>query len=251
MKKDLIIFLSIIFFSMLFEFVGWLDPLRNLGQKIIIPMSSFNVSIVEKISRPYDYIKFTFTKSRYLKQIESNYAKALTQLNELDELKAQNEELKKLLGASDRRLNEETIIGAPILSLAYPAVGVGFVDGVQENDMVLIDNVLVGTIDSVFEHQSRVSLLNSKRKNRILVRTQSGIEGVIDGDGRNVLLTHIPRSVELEEGERVMTVGQEGIEKNVFVGVVKKMNNSPSDSTNTYVINQLVAFYNAILVEVK
>ena len=84
-----------------------------------------------------------------------------------------------------------------------------------------------------------------------MVRTQSGVEAVVDGDGRNVLLTHIPRSVELNEGERVVTVGQEGVEKNILIGVVKKINHSPSDSTNTYIINQLVSFYSAVLVEVK
>jgi len=251
MKKDLVIFFSIIFFIMLFEFVGWFDGLRNIGLKVTTPVSSLNVKIVDMISRPYDFIIFTFTKSRYQKQLESNYAESLTKLNELDELKAENKELKKLLGASDRKLSEETIIGAPILSLAYPAVGVGSSDGVEVNDMVLIDNVLIGTIDSVTEYQSKVSLLSSKRKNKILVRTQSGVEAVVDGDGRNVLLTHIPRSVELNEGERVVTVGQEGVEKNILIGVVKKINHSPSDSTNTYIINQLVSFYSAVLVEVK
>lgn len=251
MKKELLIFISIIFLSLLFELVGWLTPLREFGQKSTIPISSYNIRLVEKITSPYNFVVFTLAKSEYLKQLETQYAHALAQLNEIDALRLENQELKKLLGASDRRLTQETIIGAPIVSLAFPAVGVGATDGVEENDMVLVDQVLVGTIEEVTEYQSRVSLLSSKRKNRILARTESGVEGVIDGNGRTVFLTHIPRSVEVKQGERIVTVGQEGIEKDVLIGTVHKIEQGPSDATQTVIVSQLVSFYNAVLVEVK
>lgn len=251
MKKEPAIFIGIIFLCGLFEFVGWFDWFRNLSQKISAPVLAYNVRLIEKAARPYEAVVFNFTKSKYLKQVEANYAQALSQLNELDVLRAENAELRKLLGTSDRKIDEKIIVGAPIVSLAYPAVGIGSVDGVQVNDMVLIDKVLVGTVDTVTEYQLKVALLTTKRKNRILARTESGVEGVIDGDGRNVLLTHIPRSTQLQEGERVVTVGQEGIEKNVLIGTVQKATTNPSDSTNTYVVSQLVSFYNAVLVEVK
>lgn len=251
MKKEPLFFVAIVFFSMLFEFVGWFEGIRIFGQKYAVPVSAFNIRVVDKLIQPYEYIVFTFSKSRYLEQLEGQYARVLAQLTELDRLRLENEELKKLLGASDQKLNKKTVIGAPIVSLAYPAVGVGFIDGVSENDMVLIKGVLVGTIDVVTEYQSRVSLLSSKRKSRILARTESGIEGVIDGDGKNVLLTHIPRSIEVTEGERVMTVGQEGIEKNILIGTIQKSYHSPSDATQTFIIQQLVSFYSAVLVEVK
>ncbi len=251
MKKEPLILIAIVFLSALFEFVGWFDGLRNLGQKYVVPVSTFNTKIVENLMQPYEYIVFTFSKSRYLKQLEAKHAQTLAELTELDQLRAENQELKKLIGAGDQKLNQKTIVGAPIVSLAFPAVGVGSQDGVQENDMVLISDVLVGTVDSVTEYQSKISLLSSRRKNRILARTESGVEGVIDGDGRNVLLTHIPRSVEVREGERVMTVGQEGIEKNILIGTIQKVEHSPSDATQTFVVLQLVSFYNAVLVEVK
>lgn len=251
MKKELIAFTSIIFLSILFELVGWFDVLRIIGQKLTVPVLAQNTQLVEKMFRPYELLQFTYNKSKYLQQLESKHAQTLSQLNELDALRVENEELKKLLGTSDRRLSRETIIGAPIVSLAFPAVGVGLSDGVELNDMVLVDQVLVGTIESVSEYQSQVSLLSSKRKNRILARTESGVEGVIDGDGRNVLLTHIPRSVEVSEGERVVTVGQEGIERNILIGTVQRAEQNPSDATQTLVISQLASFYTAVLVEVK
>lgn len=251
MKKELLILIAIVFLSMLFEFVGWFDGVRTFGQKYAVPVSTFNTRVVERLLDPYEHFIFTFNKSRYLEQLEEKHAQTLAQLTELDQLRLENEELKKLLGAGDRKLDQKTIIGAPIVSLAFPAVGVGSADGVVANDMVLINDVLIGTIDVVTEYQSKVSLLSSRRKNRILARTESGVEGVIDGDGRNVLLTHIPRSIEVQEDERVMTVGQEGIEKNIFIGIIQKIDHSPSDATQTFVIQQFVSFYSAVLVEVK
>ncbi|GIK83447.1 MAG: hypothetical protein BroJett025_00690 [Patescibacteria group bacterium] len=251
MKKDLVTIAMIVFLSMLFEFVGWFDPVRILGERIAVPVTTVSTKIVEKLLLPYSALEFSLTKSKYLKQLEANYAKALANLAEVDALRAENEELKTLLGASDRKLDKKIIIGAPIVSLAFPAVGVGSVDGVQEKDMVLIHGTLVGTIDQVTEYQSKVSLLSSRRKTRILARTESGVEGVIDGDGKNVLLTHIPRSTPVQEGERVVTVGQEGIERNIFIGTVQKAISEPSDATQTFLISQIVSFYSSILVEVQ
>lgn len=251
MKKELLLFATIIFFGILFEFVGWFNGIRALGQKYAVPFSKSNAQFVAAIAKPYDFLLFSFSKSKYMKELEVKYAQALANLNELDALRAENSELKRLLGASDRTVATKTILGAPIVSLAFPAIGVGSVDGVQKNDMVLVGGVLVGTVEEVFEYQSKVSLLTSKRKNRILVRTESGIEGVIDGDGRNVLLTHIPRSTVIAEGERVVTVGQEGIEKNTLVGTVQRSETGPSDATQTFVISQIVSFYTAVLVEVQ
>lgn len=251
MKKEIFIFLIIIFLSGLFEFVGWFGVFRNVGQKYIVPISAANVKVIEKISRPYKFLVFAFSKSRYLEQLESQHTVALSELNEIDALRKENKELKKLLGVGTRTLDQKIVVGTPILSLSYPAVGSGSVDGVKENDMVLIDQVLVGTIDLVTEYQSRVSLLSFSRKNRILARTESGVEGVINGDGRNVLLTHIPRSIEVSEGERVVTSGQEGIEKNILIGIIKKIEQDPSDSTQTFVVSQLVSFYDAVIVEVQ
>lgn len=251
MKKEVLLFATIIFFGVLFEFVGWFNGIRAIGQKYSVPFSKSNAQLIALIAKPYDYLLFSFSKSKYMKELEVKYAQALSKLNELDALRAENTELKQLLGANDRTIGKKTILGAPIVSLALPAIGVGSADGVQEKDMVLISGVLVGTVEEVTEYQSKISLLTSRRKNRILVRTESGVEGVIDGDGRNVLLTHIPRSVTVSEGERVVTVGQEGIERNMLIGTIQRSETNPSDATQTFVVSQIVSFYTAVLVEVQ
>ena len=249
--NEFAIYFILIFMMSLFEFIGWLQPVQLFVEKATIPLLSFQTKLVTEISQPYEHLVLSFNKSKYLGELEAKYAQSLALLTQLDALKKENAELKKILSVSDRKLSDTTIVGAPVLSLSSPAIGVGSSDGVSENDMVLVEQVLVGLVSSVSQYQSKVSLLSSKQNKKVIAKTESGVEGIIEGNGKNVLLTHIPRNVEIIEGERVITSGQDGVEKNILIGVVQSIKNDPSDATQTVVISQLVSFYEAVLVEVK
>jgi rod shape-determining protein MreC len=248
--KELVILPFLVFLFFLFEYVGWFEFLSNTGSKLLVPVFQFNNNLVKKIKEPYDFVLFSFNRFKYVDQLEKKYVQALSEISELDKFRDENEELRKLIENRDLKL-EKTIISTPVVSLAYPAVGVGSEDGVEEDDMVLIEGMLVGTIDEVSSHQSKVSLLSRKRKNKVLVKTESGVEGVINGDGKNILLTQIPKDLVLINGERVVTIGQKGIEKNILVGTLRLIENNPSSPTQTAVINQSITFYDALLVEVR
>lgn len=248
---ELLTFIVIIFMASLFDFVGWLEPIQTLATRTTIPLLSFQTRVVAMVYQPYEHLVFSFNKSKYLDELETKYAHSLTFLTELDALKKENAELKKILSVSDRKLADTTIVGAPILSLSSPAVGVGSSNGVSQNDMVLVNDVLVGLISEVADYQAKVSLLSAKNNKKVIARTGSGVEGIVEGDGKNVLLTHIPRNVVVTEGERIVTSGQDGVEKNVLIGVVQSVKDSPADATQTFIVSQLVSFYDAVLVEVR
>ncbi|MBU0974294.1 hypothetical protein KKD03_01175 [Patescibacteria group bacterium] len=248
--KELVLLLLLILLFSLFEFVGWFSKIETLANKWLTPIYGIHISLVQKIKIPYDFVVFSFHKFKYMSQLESRYVKSLSELSELDKLREENIELRKLIENRDLKI-QKTIVSAPIISLAYPAVGVGSNDGVEVNDMVLSNGMLVGTIDKVENYQSKVSLLSRHRNNKILAKTESGVEGVIDGDGKNVLLTQVPRNINLINGERVIAVGQEGIERNIFIGTLRIVDNNPSSPTQTAIVIQEITFYDAILLEVK
>ncbi|MCB9813570.1 MAG: hypothetical protein H6772_04150 [Pseudomonadales bacterium] len=234
----------------LFEYVGWFESLKNYVEKLVIPIYQVEISILQKAKTPYNFILFSLSKFKYMKQIETRYVLALSELSELDKLREENNELRKLVENRDI-LIEKTIITAPIVSLAYPAVGVGSVHGVEINNMVLFNGMLIGTIGEVDNYQSKVLLLSKSRKNKVLAKTESGVEGVVDGDGKNILMTQIPNNAELVDGERVVAIGQEGIARNTFIGILKVIENNPSSPTKTAIIKQNVSFYDVVLLEVK
>lgn len=248
--KELAIFILMILLFSLFEFVGWFTKIETLTNKLLTPIYSIHLSIVQMVKTPYDFVIFSFSKFKYMSQLESRYTKSLADLSELDKLREENIELRKLIENRDIKI-QKTIISAPIISLAYPAVGVGSNDGVELNDMVLSNGMLVGTIGEVGNYQSKVSLLSRHRNNKILAKTESGVEGIIDGDGKNVLFSQVPRNVNLVDGERVVSVGQEGIERNILIGTIRTIDNNPSSPTQTAIIIQEITFYDAVLLEVK
>lgn len=248
--REIIWLLFLILIFVVFEFVGWFSTVETLGNKCLNPVYELHYSVLQKIKIPYNFIVFSFTKFKYMGQLETRYVKSLADLSELDKLREENIELKKLIENRDLKL-AKTIISAPVISLAYPAVGVGSNDGVEVNNMVLSNGILVGTIEEVGKNQSKVSLLSRRRKNKILVKTESGVQGVVDGDGKNVLLTQVPMNVELIDGERVVAVGQEGIERNIFIGTLRLIENNQSSPTQTAIVIQEITFYDAILLEVK
>ncbi len=249
LNEYILLLLLIIIFS-LFEWVGWFSVLKEKGSQLLVPIYDLDNSLIKQIKKPYDFLIFSFSKFKYMGQLESRYVQSLSQLSELDKLREENNELKKIIENRDLKL-EKTIISAPIISLAYPAIGVGSKDGVEVNKMVLYNGMLLGTIEEVENFQSKVSLLSRHRANKILAKTESGIEGVVDGDGRNVLFTQVPRNMSLVNGERVVSVGQEGVERNIFIGTLRLIDNNPSAPTQTAVIDQEITFYDVVLLEVK
>ena len=65
-----------------------------------------------------------------------------------------------------------------------------------------------------------ISLLWQEETPLILVETQAGVQGILRGNGKHVLLTEVPTDQELIIGERVATTGQEGVEQGLYVGEI-------------------------------
>jgi len=137
-----------------------------------------------------------------------------------------------------------------VVSLAYPAVAAGSQSGVRQGEMVTFQNTLLGVITQVSEHQSRVALLTRKDSVPILAKTSSGMQGIVTGNGKQVILTEVPHGIELNKDERVVTVGQEGIRRDVLIGVIGAVITRPSAPTQTAIVQQQVSFFDAPAVEI-
>ena len=68
--------------------------------------------------------------------------------------------------------------------------------------------------------------------------------------GKKILLTEIPKNAVLSVGERVLTVGQELIQPRLLIGQIKEIIDQPSAPTKQAIIEQLVNFYEASILEV-
>ena len=235
--------------TVLISIGGWYTPLQNMLLRASAPVLRVTSRVVSVSLFPIRSIFSGVNKQDRIRQLSAEVSLLQARITELEYVEKENEALTKILENSDRTL-DEMHIATPILSLSYPAIGAGEREGVLMHQAVVVSGTLIGTIAEVYPTQSRVSLLSSQTMQPLLVRTEAGIEGVIVGDGKNVVMRHIPREIQVKEGERIFTIGQEGVKKNMFVGKVSKVVAKPSSPTQEAIINQYVSFYDALLVEV-
>lgn len=236
-------------FFVVLDYTNTALPYLSIIRANFFPLDSFNISLVHAIRYPYDVLSFSLSKVKYLKQLESQYVKTLARVAQLEALEKENKELKKLVETQQQKNSKKKIVGT-IISLSYPSISFSDNELITVNSMIILDDVLVGTVGDVDKFSAKANLLNQKRKQKILAKTQSGIVGLIDGDGSNVLLTQLQRDALINLGETVVTVGQEGIEANILIGTIESIVNEHSSATQLAKINQHVSFYEASFVEV-
>ncbi|HYD34689.1 MAG TPA: rod shape-determining protein MreC [Vitreimonas sp.] len=232
------------------ESVGLLAPVRAVGEQLMVPVQHISYQAVQVVLSPFEMTRDAYKSARRIQDLEQRYSEAVAQLAELEGLRDENQALKQLLENTDRNLEPATV-ATPILSLSVPAVAAGDRENIHPGQMVLVNSNLVGSIESVSEHQSQVVLLNSSEHPPVLATTQSGVEGLLKGDGRQILLTEIPIEADVQVGEKVVTLGQVGIKRDIFIGQVAAIRSVPASPVKVAIINQVVSFYDARVVEIK
>ncbi len=241
--------LLVIFIAGVLQFVNLDQPLRQGGEKLLLPLQTQTARLARWLLEPYQLFQNAYQASNKIEDLELRYSEALAQLGEMNALKEENEALRALVENTDRKLTQN-LISTPIIAYGQPSIGSGSQEGVMEGDLVLSAQTLVGRIGKISDHQALVILLSSEETQPILVKTEQNIEGIIIGDGKHIVLTEIPSDVELQLQERVVTAGQEGIQKDIFVGKISYIKKDPASSTQQAYIEQLVSFYDSRIVEV-
>ena len=186
-----------------------------------------------------------------LEDLQYRYSEAAADLIKIKSLEQENQELRKLLENSDRSYRQ-VVITSPVISFAQSFIAAGSQSGIKTGSAVLYKDTLLGLIDQVEDRQSSVLLLSKLSDFYILAETETGVKGIIKGNGREVLLTEVKHDEQIEIGQLVFTSSQLGIEKGLLIGrVARVLTDNQAFAVKTAVIEQLVNFYEANLVEIK
>ncbi len=233
-----------------FEFIDLNTTFIKLGQDLVQPVMQINVQLGVKLYQTAQNVRSWHNAAHRIRDLELKLAQTSAQLSQIEQLEKENQELRQLLNSSDRSLGR-VVLTSPILSLAQPAVGLPREASVKPGLAVLVENTLVGVVTEIRLDIAYLGLLWQKDCPFVLAETEAGVQGLISGDGRRVLLTEVPIEDELEVGQRVVTSGQEGIEAGLYIGQIRSIHSGTSAATKTAVIEQLVSFYDTTLVEIK
>lgn len=248
--KEIVIAFLLVLSIFVLHRVGWSDLALNSLQSVTTPMSGFFAQTLFFIEQPLYAVSNLFNSSAELSILKVQYAQSMADLSEMDRLMAENQQLRAMI--ENRHLAfAERIITSPIVSYAYPAVAAGETQGAHEGALVVVADTMIGRVAEVQSTQSRIELLSSVDAEPVLAVTESGQQGLLEGNGKGVVLTQLPPDAEVKIGERLVSVGQAGVKPGVFLGIVAGEHEAPSAPTKTLPIDQLVSFYTTGLVELQ
>lgn len=240
---------ALIVFILLLDFLGFLSLTRL--RNFIVNWQARNYQIVLGLTQPVNKLRQFWKLRQKLEDLEYRYRESSVQLTELEALREENQALKKLIENTDRGL-EKNLIARPISSFAKPVLAISSDSGVQIGSVVLGEGSLLGLVENFSHQQARVLLLKDMLNQGIVAKTESGARGIVKGDGKNILLLEVASEAELNLRDRVLTVGQEGIAADIFIGRIANLKNIDSaKATQEAILQQDVSFHELSLVEVQ
>ncbi len=215
------------------------EPLRVSAQSL----SMVSEHLMLNLSLPWQ-------QAQEIQELKVRYALLLAQQQEMTHLRKENESLKKMLAMPVNSDKEQRI--ASVYSYTFPAVASGKNAGVTEGMSVLADGVLVGTISEVREATARVELLQSRSSDdAILAQTEMGVLGIMISKWGRLVLTHIPLSAQIREGDTVFTVGQDGVAPRKVLGVIQSIKDNPHAGIREAEIVQPSSFFSTAIVTLE
>jgi len=232
------------------QLIGFSSVLMRNSNRLLSPFVKMNIQAVSKM---YGFGEMLHNRQQLIRRIqdlEIRLSQSQARLGDLDQLSKENEELRQLLNSSSRSLNK-VVLTRPILSFAQPTVSILADEEIAVGSAVLVKDTLVGQIKEKREGVALVELLWQGNSSPVLATTETGVQGIVTGDGKRVLFTEVPITDNLEIGQRVLTTGQRGIEKGLYIGEVRSLQTGASSAVQTAIIEQHVSFYEAQLVEIR
>ncbi|NLT51698.1 MAG: rod shape-determining protein MreC [Ignavibacteria bacterium] len=136
-------------------------------------------------------------------------AKLMLEVNNLRNYKKENEELKTLLNF--KKSIPKDLIPAEIVSkkITMPRwnfiINSGKNDGVKEGMPVLTETGLVGIVYSCSGSFSVVRTLRNVDLNIAVTNQRSLVNGVLNWNGKNLIIKNIPSTYDMELGDRIVT----------------------------------------------
>jgi cell shape-determining protein MreC len=248
--KQTLMYAVVFLMIVLIERVGWAGTFRGGALRLFQPFELFGMNVLYNLEFPVRWIEGNRVKAEEVRTLKRSYAEALAKLSELETVKRENETLRALIEKEGSRV-EKKLLAAPIISYSLTAIAKGSDAGVTEGALVYVGDTLVGRVTQVSQSQSLVTLFSHPESAQILVQTESGVQGLLVGTGKQLDVTQLPTQSTISVGERITTVGQPGIPPGQLVGVVAAVSQGQTAPMQTAIVDELTSFYTASLVEIK
>jgi cell shape-determining protein MreC len=242
-------FIVAVLLLLVIENIGLMNSFRGFIERRLSPVQKLGVNIVYFVELPYRVTVASYNSYQKIQNLELRYGELASRLGEEENLRVENDELRKMAGATtSSRLSQKIL--APILGYSQPIIA-DTEQAFSAGDPVFIQGVFIGRVGEVSQGQAKVILLSQLFAQPVLAKTESGATGLLFGNGRDAILKEVPIEKEISVGQHVFTVGQEGTLPNWYIGTIKEVIRHEGSPTQEAIVNQGVSFFESKMVEIK
>lgn len=217
MKKKRIVLVILILAICLFilSLLGFVNPIKNVFWKVTTPFSIF---FENTFGGAGDFLKNITHLQSILNQNKNLIKENLelqTRIVESDELRYENEILKKELGFYQQEKEKklipiEIIAQSPSGYLKSFIVSGGKRNGLDVGSAVVSQGFLVGTITQVRESNADLTLITDFNSLIPIILQDSRSTGLLRGGLTGLIVEDIPLNTEIKSGQTVLTSGLGG-----------------------------------------
>lgn len=232
----LVLLLGLSLLLVLFDSIGFFDPLKNFGVIIGNRLGSDVASQINVFSGRLEMFR---ENEEFAQKIEDLENEKLDLISENTALRIGNQELSAWKEqeefSEDKKPIPALIIGYPSDKFGHTVINKGSESAVEVGDYVVLKNYLVGEILEANSETSVVRMINSPNSMIPVTSLTHNTQGVSKGDvNKGLMVRDIAQGGSLEEGEIIITSGiNSKFVRGLILGKVRSIDSNANQATKS------------------
>ena len=210
------------------------QKVRGVGELVKVPINAVVRVASDGVRGAGDFARSQTTLMRENEELRTSLLRQNVDLQQMDLLKAENEELRTLLALDallgSNNLAAETLPGNPDPARHRVTLSIGSRQGAYIGQPVVDSHGVVGQVARDYLITSEALLISDANHSMPVMIERTGLQAIADGTGRRdhwLLLSYMPVHADIVEGDIVVSSGAGGrFPAGLRVGVVEEVHNS-------------------------
>jgi rod shape-determining protein MreC len=220
----------VVIFLLVAMYIIWPNPFWYMSKNVILPVGKKVSDVAKILISPFTIIFSIDDLISKNNDLEKENISLKAQITKLIEDENFCSEVKSELSNSTISLGVSEIVPARVIGRTAGSfnqiitIDKGMSDGITEKSAVTSLGILVGTINKVYSNTSEVKLISSYNNVVPVTLGKSREMGLVRGGIEGAVISDIPSTTVIEEGEEVITSGLGGdLPQGVLVGYIDKI----------------------------
>ncbi len=221
-------------FLLLFEGMGWMDPVYDWGNFVLEPLEYWSGEMVKS----GENLVTTVTNIGGLRaenvELKIENAKLRSRADSAEEIEHENEILREQVGIEmmkDWEIVKVRILGLDEDGMAeHVVIDGGREDGISKGDVVVLGDLMIGEAQDVSKSTTLVRLVTNQDSNIIAIDQRTRAKGLVRGSLDGLVMEDVLENEELKEGDIVVSWADD-IPSGLVIGRISKVENVPTSST--------------------